>query len=436
MKRALLERKGDLLAILALFAVAVGVAGYILPKQRLRFPFLDPKPFELKAELATAQAVTPGQGQTVRVAGVRIGDIERVALEDGRAVLTLAIEPEYKGLVRTDATALLRPKTGLKDMFLEVAPGDGRAAPRGFAIPVSNTLPDVNLDEILAELDADTRDQLALLIGGAGAGLRGRGGDLRDVLRRFEPTHRDIARVASAVAERRTNLRRLIGSLAQLNTTLASRQRQLTELVGASAQVFRSFASEDANVTRAIADFPPALRQTTATLGSVDRFAAVLRPAADRLRPAVRALDRANAAVRPFAAAATPVLRDRIRPFVREARPVVRDLRPAALDLARATPDLTADFVVLNHLFNLAAFNPKGAEAPGVPGRQEGYLFWIAWVTHQTANLFSQSTANSVLRPAFLGGSCAALGNLVGQHPELEAVLNLTPILASTEACG
>ena len=42
--------------------------GYILAHQRLRFPW-ESTPFKLRAELSTAQAVTPGQGQTVRVAG-------------------------------------------------------------------------------------------------------------------------------------------------------------------------------------------------------------------------------------------------------------------------------------------------------------------------------------------------------------------------------
>ena len=34
--------------------------------------------------------------------------------------------------------------------------------------------------------------------------------DLRETFKRFEPTHRDLARVNGAIAERRDNLRRLI----------------------------------------------------------------------------------------------------------------------------------------------------------------------------------------------------------------------------------
>ena len=85
----------------------------------------------MKVELPTAQAVTPGQGQFVRVAGVKIGAIGQVELEDGHAVVHIEIDKKYEGLIREDATALLRPKTSLKDMFLEVDPGRGKAARGG-----------------------------------------------------------------------------------------------------------------------------------------------------------------------------------------------------------------------------------------------------------------------------------------------------------------
>src|SRR3712207_8130688 len=42
-----------------------------------------------------------------------------------------------------------------------------------------------------------------------------------------------------------------------------------------------------------------------------------------------------------FRSEAAPIVRDRIRPFVRESRPLVRDLRQPAQSLATSTPDLT-----------------------------------------------------------------------------------------------
>jgi phospholipid/cholesterol/gamma-HCH transport system substrate-binding protein len=435
---AIRKHMRDFVAIVALIAIAAGVSGYVLLHQRLRFPFIQPKPFELNAEFSTAQAVIAGQGQTVRISGVRIGDIGDVKLKDGRAVVQMQIEPEYADMIHTDATALLRPKTGLKDMFVELNPGTDSAplAHKGWTMPIANTEPDVNPDEILSELDDDTRDYLRLLISGAGKGLEGRAPDLQDVFARFEPTHRDLARVNGAVAERRRNLRHLITSLSKLNGELASRDDDLAGLVDSSAAVMRAFASEQAQVSSAVRELPSTLSQTTDTLDRVGAMARILRPTAQNLRPAARSLDPANKSVLPLAKETTPRVRDDIRPFVREARPLARDLRPTAQRLSSAMPDLTQDVSRLNRFFNLLAYNPNGKEGTDKADRQEGYLFWLAWVDHMANQLFSSSDANGVFRPVTLGASCATVQQIVKEEPQLEFLQMLTPILADSAACA
>ena len=103
---------------------------FILGKQRLTLPAWVPLVgkdfFVLKADMSTAQAVTPGQGQTVNIAGVEVGEISNVELKDGKAVITMKMQPKYSRVYR-NATVLLRPKTGLKDMVAELEPG---TAPR------------------------------------------------------------------------------------------------------------------------------------------------------------------------------------------------------------------------------------------------------------------------------------------------------------------
>jgi phospholipid/cholesterol/gamma-HCH transport system substrate-binding protein len=70
MRTAIRKHWRDFLAVGVLVVAAIVVTGYILQEQRLRIPILEEKPFELKAEFTTAQAVVPGQGQSIRVAGV------------------------------------------------------------------------------------------------------------------------------------------------------------------------------------------------------------------------------------------------------------------------------------------------------------------------------------------------------------------------------
>jgi phospholipid/cholesterol/gamma-HCH transport system substrate-binding protein len=432
MRRVIQKNLGPFLAILGLVVVAVVVGGYILHQQRLRFPILEGKPMRINVELDNAQAVTPGQGQTAQVAGVPIGSIADVSLKDGRALVGLDIKPEYEHLVHRDATAMLRPRTGLKDMYVQIFPGhDGPPVKAGFTIPVRNSLTDVDLDEILSQLDARTRDYVTLLANGAGEGLRHRGNDLARVLERYEPTVRDLGRVNHAVSKERVALRRLVTSLAQVNRTLARKPQDITRLVDTGQTTLHAFATENDNLRAAVGELAPTLQQATKTLNAVTPFANELGPTTRALLPAVRELENVNDSLGPFAKEATPIVRDKIRPFTREAQPLARDLAPAARGLARAFPEIDRNAAVLNHFTNMLGHNPGGAEPPDKKGREEGYLFWLSWLSHQTTNLQSIEDANGPIRPIFLTATCDTFTSLVNDLPPAEFALGLSPLLAT-----
>jgi phospholipid/cholesterol/gamma-HCH transport system substrate-binding protein len=405
----------DFLAIAGLALLGLAVAVYLLSQQDFRFPLVEAKPKQINIELENAQAVQPGQGQTVRVAGVEVGRIADVKLHEGVAVVKLDIEPDYKNLIRDDATALLRPKTALKDMFVEVDPGHGKPVPNGGTIPVSNSLPDIDPDEIYSALDADTRPYLKLLIAGAGKGLANRGDDLREVFRRFEPIHRDLAKVTRASAVRRSDLKELIHEYGLLMTELGKHPQDLRRLVTASHTVFDTLAKEDAQISESVARLPGSLNASERALANVRRFAPVLRSSLESLRPAIRKLPETNAAVTPFLRETEPILRTQIRPFVRAARPWTNDLRFAAKGTAKATPDLKTSFRELNRFFNMGAYNPGGAE--GLDGktitqqrqRQEGFLYWLAWAAQNGTSLFSTADAQGPWRRVTICGVPAAV---------------------------
>jgi phospholipid/cholesterol/gamma-HCH transport system substrate-binding protein len=411
---AIRKNLADFLAILGVVVLGLGIGAYILANQRLRFPLIEEPFHTVKAELPDAQAVTPGQGQTVVVAGVRVGDIGAVELEDGKAVVELQLEPKYKELIRDDATALLRAKTGTKDMFLEVDPGDGKPLESGERIQVANTLPDIDPDEILAALDGDTRNYLKLLVSGAGKGLDGRGTDLREVMKRLGPLHKDLARVSRAVAERRQNMRRLVNRYGLLMTELGKADDDITRLVRTSNVTLGAFAEEDHNISALVSKLPGTLDETATTLGKVDRLADEMGPTFESLRPPFRKLDEANEAVLPFVEEAAPILKNQVRPFVRAAKPFTRNLGEASGNLAQAGPDLTKAFLGLNRLFNIGAFNPNGAEGISEEcekngactraerARNESYLYWLGWVGQNTTSLFSTADALGPIRRAYL----------------------------------
>jgi phospholipid/cholesterol/gamma-HCH transport system substrate-binding protein len=404
----------DFIAVAALLLVALVVTVYIVQEQRLRIPVFEERPFELKAEFETAQAVVPGQGQTIRVAGVRIGDVQEVEVEDGVGVVTFAIDREFLPIYQ-DATILMRPTTGLKDMFFQLDPGTQRAGEyeEGETIPVANTAPDVNLDEILAALDSDTQAYLRLLLVGAGNGLDGRDKELGELLGSIGPINRDLAELNRLVASRRENLARLIHNFNVLTTRVGQSEHDLTELVAASNGALGAIAEQDPNLRRAISLLPGTLEQATDTLNATARLGEVLGPAFNDLRPFARNLDELNSSTRDLALAATPVLADEIRPFVRSARRPIPDLRRAADRYSAATPRLTTVAKKVNKLANMAARNPRGAEPFGAEGRDEGYLYWAAWLGHNGNTVFSAGDGNGFYRRIYFTAGCDQLLNIV-----------------------
>jgi phospholipid/cholesterol/gamma-HCH transport system substrate-binding protein len=420
-RTAIRKHLGDFVAIAILFAIGLGVTAYIISQQASRgtFPLIEKSPFELKAEFSDAQAVIPGQGQTIRVAGVEVGKISKVEPKNGVAVVTMNLDrnkiEDHTLDIRSDATAQLRPRTGLKDMFIELDPGTaGRKLREHDTLPVQNSEPDVDPDEILSALDTDTRSYLQLLIAGLGKGLAGRGKDLNATFKALGPTYEDLQRISKAIATRKSELARLVHNYGDLTNTLADRDNDVRRLIDASNATLSAFAQENLNISSAVSKLPSTLQVTTRTLAKVDTFARVAKPALNSLRPAFRQLDVANRAVLPFVREAAPITRNQIRPFVIAARPYIQILRPAARDLAKATPDLEKSLFELNRFFNMAAFNPGGREP--VPGtlnaqraRDEGYLFWVGWVGHLTDSLFSTSDSQGPFRRALLGFTCDTL---------------------------
>jgi phospholipid/cholesterol/gamma-HCH transport system substrate-binding protein len=450
-RRAIGKHLGDFVALLVLFVIAMGISGYIIANQdaRPRIPFVESEAFKLKAEFSDAQAVTPGQGQSVRVAGVQVGKITEVKLVNGVAVVTMELDQKWKKKleVRSDATALLRPRTGLKDMFIELDPGgEGELLENNGTLPVQNTAPDVDPDEVLSALDTDTRSYLQLLINGAGKGLKDRGNDLNRTFKALDPTYRDLRRVSSAIAERRQDLKRLIHNYGKLTNTLADTDGDITRLINSSDAVFKAFASEDQNISLAVSKLPATLRQTQDTLTKVDSFSKVAGPALESLREPFRQLDVANAAVLPFVKEAEPIVREQIRPFVKQARPTVNNLRPAAINLAKASPDLVASFHELNRFFNMAGHNPNGAEPVVSTGnaaadlaankkRDEGYLFWLGWVAQHTTSLFSTSDAQGPLRRFVIFFNCNTIRSELSHNPAGGPLLGLTNALNDPGLC-
>lgn len=437
MRKAVGRYTKDFIAVILLSLVGLTTLFVILSQQASAlpswFPILGEDRFELKAELETAQAVTPGQGQTVNMAGVKVGDITGVQLEDGVALVTMEVDNEYSELIHPDASVLLRPRTGLQDMTVELDPGTGtESVEEGFTVPLAATKPNVNVDQILASLDGDTQAYLRLLLAGGAEALGGeRSKELAAVLRRLEPTTRDLAKVNGALAERRDNLRRVITNFGSIAERLGANDVRLAEFVESQDQVLGAFAAQEENIRATLRGLPGALTETRRALDAGDVLSTDLEPALRRLIPAASALDPALESLQPFFRATKDPLQEQVRPFTRKVAGVVRDVRKAADPLEQSSKGLAGSFAELERLFNGLAYNP--------PGPAEGYLFYLSWLNHNANSLMlTQDSGGPLLRSALMYSCFVSqlADNAELSRPGIKTARQVTRLPQSAEICS
>jgi phospholipid/cholesterol/gamma-HCH transport system substrate-binding protein len=399
------------IAVVTMFVIAVAVGGYILAHENLHLPSWVPvlghDYYDLKAEFVTAQAVTPGQGQAVTIAGAKVGEVASVELHNGIAVVSMKVAPKYARFYK-NATLLLRPKTQLQDITIEVNPGDASAGKlnSGETVPLEQTAPNVNFDEFLAGLDAETRAYLQLLLAGAGKGFENNGTAFAATLKRFEPAARLGREIQRELAKRSDNISRSIHNFRLLTEALGSKDKQVAELVDSSNAVFQTFAKEQTNFEATLKLLPGALHKTGKALGKVGEASDQVTPALIKLNPFAKALAPAQEAGTKLAIKTAPIIENEIRPFAREILPTVNELGPSTQALAESFPHLAAGFSVLNEFFNELAFNPGKGKA--------GFGFFLAWANHNLNSVVSNSDARGTVGRSLIYFNCKILPILSG----------------------
>src|SRR5205823_7001835 len=168
-----------------------------------------------------------------------------------------------------NAHADLVPNTPLKDMQIDIAPGDRSAGalPAGGTIPVAQTTTPVDADDLLDSLDTDTRTWFTSLITELNGGTAGRGKDIRKLLMSLGPTSQQLRQVGDLLAARRHELSLIVHNLGVLTKATSQKDTQLATVVRAGDQTVHALASQDAALREAIVRLPGTLQTTRKTLG-------------------------------------------------------------------------------------------------------------------------------------------------------------------------
>jgi phospholipid/cholesterol/gamma-HCH transport system substrate-binding protein len=400
------------IAVVTMIVLALLVGGYILANERLSVPAWVPvvgkETFKLRADFSTGQAVTPGQGQSVTIAGAKVGEIASVSLHEGHALVTMSLTPKYARYIYRNATLLLRPKTQLKDMTVEIDPGTPSAGriPKDFDVPLAQTAPDVSFDEFLAGLDAETRSALQELLASAAQGLKGNAANLSAAFKRFDPLARDLRQITAQLQLREQNISHSIHNFQLILSALGGKDRELSQLIDASNANFQTFAEQDANFQKTLHLLPGALSKTRRGLSKLSTAARLVGPTLRELEPFAKAVAPAEEASRPLFKHTTPTFKNEIRPLAREILQPVNQLQPSLKQLGEAFPGLASSFAVFNEFFNELAYNPGGGKG--------GFMFFLDWANHNLNSVLSTADAHGPVGRTVAYLNCEVLPILQG----------------------
>ncbi|KAA9151158.1 MCE family protein [Amycolatopsis acidicola] len=246
-------------------------------------------------------------GADVLMGGVRVGRVDEVRIEDGRALVTFAVEDGQP--VPADARLAIRYADLLGGRTLTVlpgAPGSPELAP-GAVIPLERTQPAIDLTLLLngfrplfESIQPAQVNQLAGEIIGI---FQGQGGTVADLLTHTVSLTQDLAsrrQVLSGVLSNlnslvdftlthRADFQQLIESLNTLVTGLAEDRGQLADAIDAGTALANTLSEA---VDKVHPEIQPLLNSLTAATGTVTRNENALSDALSRAPALLANLDR------------------------------------------------------------------------------------------------------------------------------------------------
>jgi virulence factor Mce-like protein len=170
----------------------------------------------------------------VRVAGVKVGTVESLALEDGAVTVEFRVKDAFVG-DRSEAAIKIETVLGAK--FLALVPRGSTELDPGTPIPVERTASPYDVVEAFTDLSSTVQEI-----------------DTAQLASSFEV-------LAETFADTPDEVRTSLHGLARLSDTIASRDAQLRQLLTAIRDVTQVLADRNGEFTRLIEDSNVLLRE-------------------------------------------------------------------------------------------------------------------------------------------------------------------------------
>jgi phospholipid/cholesterol/gamma-HCH transport system substrate-binding protein len=179
-------------------------------------------------------------GQDVRMAGLAVGTVRSVELNDDNAV-TVAFDVSDRYQLYTSTKALIRYENLVGDRYLDLtfSPGELRRLPPGGTIPKTNTQPALDLDALLGGLRPVLKGldgaKVTEISNAVIELLQGQGGALSNVLASTSAFSQNLAGRDALIGEVITNLNAVLGTVDEKGAQFDASVDELQQLISGLA---------------------------------------------------------------------------------------------------------------------------------------------------------------------------------------------------------
>ena len=228
---------------LAYVGLCITALGFIVLQMGVTLPWSHP--YKLTATFRDAAGILANN--EVLMNGTKIGRIDSVSAVGGQARADMVIESSSGLPIYGDASAMVRIKNLLGETYIEInrgTPSSGKM-PDGGSIPIDHTLTPVQIDEVLAVLDPQSRQRLQLLIDGAGDSLAGQGSNLNDQAHIVNNLLTSLNGPALELKVRQGQLEDIVLELQRFYDMLAKQRDTVRQEFGTWAQVMAQEAAQE-----------------------------------------------------------------------------------------------------------------------------------------------------------------------------------------------
>lgn len=375
---------GDAAMILLALLLGLGSVTYLVVHYRIVLP--GQSQYHFAAEFDQAPAVQLAARQEVRIAGVTVGKITGASVaHDGYAEVDFEIDPSHR--VYRNARVVLQSKTPLNIMYATLDPGSPAAGPlpEGGILPVSQTQRVTQPYELLDQLDDRARAALTSLVDETDVALAKAPVQLPRDLSAMRKAAISFQPVVDALAQRRTNLRHLVTSVAQIATAAGGDDQRLAKLATDLETTLSVVSHRDRELGATIEQLPGLTRTVRSSMHGAAKLARQLSPTLSSLTKAAGALPKTLSDLSSTVGDAQAVV-TKAQPVVTKARPVVASLSPLTRDLHAA----------------LGSLSPVTSNLPSATAKLVPWLDDLGGFIYNTSSSFSLGDANGGLGRADL----------------------------------